>query len=237
MKKILILFFPINDIIEEVFDFLNGGSGIALMGETGSGKSSLLKVIKSQTYTLLNNKRKPIILDLGQISNNQEYYKLLCELCEIDPPVEGYEFVKSLKAIKKEKYGFLLLIDNVEQMIWDGFTYDLRNQLRSLANDVDPPLQLVIATNQSLTQLFQDSGKDSPFEGICLNVEVPCGDEDTMKRFIETRLAKTSVKFTENEIHNLMQKSKGNPRKLMQLCYTQFLHHSKIPHRNEFRRS
>ena len=40
-----------------------------------------------------------------------------------------------------------------------------------------------------------------------------------MRDFIAARLKNTSVSFTEEEIIQLVQESKGHPRKLMQLCY------------------
>ncbi len=102
----------------------------------------------------------------------------------------------------------------------------MRNQLRDLAtNDANPTLRLVIAANRPLTKLFRDSGQDSPFEGICIEVELLPWQEDMMKEFISSRLAQTSVDFSEEDLQSLCQESQGNPRRLMQLCNQMYRQH------------
>ncbi len=58
--------------IKEIFDFLNSGSGVAIIGETGMGKSSLLKAISQEASTRLKPPRKPIYFNLGIVSNDEE---------------------------------------------------------------------------------------------------------------------------------------------------------------------
>ena len=219
------LLFATKQIITEVFEILNAGSGVALIGETGMGKSSLLQAISKFSATLLKESRKPAILNLGDVSNDDEYYQEICNLFGISPIVKGRDFVRALKKIKQEEQGFLLLIDTTlaeEDLTYEGFTRPLRSQLRSLANDSDPPLRLVIVANKPLTEIFADSGMDSPFEGICLEIELSSWNETTIKEFIKNRLSKTPVNFTKEEIEDLIKKSQGNPRRLMQLCNRHF---------------
>jgi DNA polymerase III delta subunit len=55
--------------------------------------------------------------------------------------------------------------------------------------------------------------------GICLEETIEPWDETTIRNFIEARLARTAVRFTEAEISQLVQESGGHPRRLMQGCY------------------
>jgi type II secretory pathway predicted ATPase ExeA len=130
--------------------------------------------------------------------------------------VKGYDFAQQ---VKRQGEKFLLLLDGLEQLTWNGFTKPVRTQLRSLANDGNPPpFRLVVAANKDLSNLFADSGFTSPFEGICIEIPLPPWEEDTMRQFINSHLARTSVNFVEKDIKLIIQKSKGNPRLLMQEC-------------------
>jgi hypothetical protein len=94
--------------------------------------------------------------------------------------------------------------------------------LRGLAEGSNAPLKLVLAANEPLGKLFndsQDESKTSPLAGICQEENLKPWDETTARTFIEARLAMTSVRFTEEEIIQLVQESGGHPRRLMQLCY------------------
>ena len=51
-------------------------------------------------------------------------------------------------------------------MEWDGFTNQIRSQIRALAEGNNAPLRLVIAADKPLSQLFNDSGMVSPFENV-----------------------------------------------------------------------
>jgi type II secretory pathway predicted ATPase ExeA len=195
---------------------------VALIGESGMGKSSLLRLIETQVSHQLNLPRKPIYLDLGNvISDNDFYYELCCQLdinCNYENPLKGIRLTHELK-----KHRLLLLLDGLRKdMVWEGFTNPVRNQLRSLANEVDAPLRLVVAADRHLTELFADSGADSPFENVCLEIPLKPWDETTIRNFIHQRLANTNINFSESQIQELITKSKGNPQKLMMYCYEMY---------------
>jgi hypothetical protein len=123
-----------------------------------------------------------------------------------------------------EQHQLLLLLDEVEKMTWNGFTRDLRQNLRGLADGgTNPPLRLVVAACTPLNILFPDSQMmPSPFQGVCIEEPIKPWDEATARDFIANRLAKTSVLFTEEEITQLVQESGGHPQRLMQLCHQTF---------------
>jgi hypothetical protein len=116
----------------------------------------------------------------------------------------------------------LLALDNVEKMTRKGFSRHVFEQLRGLAEGSDAPLRLILAAREPLDDLFndnQDECKTSPLAGICQEENINPWGEATVRAFIEARLAMTSVSFTEEEIIQLIQESRGHPQRLIQLCY------------------
>jgi AAA domain len=210
------LFFGREREIRRVFEVLNSNNSVALIGEEGIGKSSLLSAICQQAENLLLSARKPIYLDLNGVRDEDDFYTALCEEVGI-PKSEGYMLTRALK-----KHRVLLAIDNVGKMTWEGFTRQVRDHLRGLAEGQNAALQLILAATQPLDKLFndsQDEGNTSPLAGICQEENIKPWDEATVRAFIQARLAMTSVHFTEEEISQLVQESGGHPRRLMQLCY------------------
>jgi GTPase SAR1 family protein len=212
------LFFGREREMQRVFEVLNSGSSVALIGEEGMGKSSLLWAICQQAKNRLQPSRQSVFLDLNYIDNEEDFYSALCDEVGI-AECTGYLLTRNLKAHKNK---VLLALDNVGKMTWQGFTRGVRDKLRGLAEGSNAPLKLILAATEPLNDLFNDShdqGKTSPLAGICQEEHIKPWDETTMGAFIANRLAGTSVSFTEEEIMQLVQESSGHPRKLMQLCY------------------
>ncbi len=210
------LFFRREREIKQVFEVLNNNGSVALIGEEGIGKSSLLWAIYQQAENLLLSPRQPIYLDLNGVRDEDDFYTALCEEVGI-PKSNGYMFTRALK-----NYRVLLAIDNIGRMSGAGFTRQVRDHLRGLADRQEASLKLIVAASEPLDQLFNDSQdevKTSPFSGIFQQQNIKPWDATIARAFIETRLAMTSVRFTEEEISQLVQESGGHPRRLMQLCY------------------
>ncbi|MDZ8051280.1 MAG: ATP-binding protein [Aulosira sp. ZfuVER01] len=221
-------FIPLNDIITEqhllfgrereitrVFETLNSGSSVALIGEKKIGKSSLLQAIYQQAQHQLLKPRKAIYINLSLIFNDDDFYDELCNKVRITVS-KGRKLIREL-----QKQQLLLLLDEVQQMTWDGFTRELRQQLRGLADgQANPPLRLVIAASEHLDVLFPDSRDNpSPFQGVCIEEVIKPWEENIVRGFIDSRLVNTQVSFTEEEIIQLTQESGGHPQRLMHLCY------------------
>jgi len=64
--------------IRRVFEVLNSGSSVALIGEEGIGKSSLLWKICQQAESCLHSKRQPVFLDLNLVHDENDFYSALC---------------------------------------------------------------------------------------------------------------------------------------------------------------
>ena len=220
------LFFGRTKEIQKIFDTLNSGSSVAIIGERQIGKSSLLMEISRQAQTQLFQPRKPIYLNLQSIHNDQDFYQALCDHAEIEF-CQGYRLTRNI-----QNHRLLLILDEVEKMTWDGFTNNIRGQLRGLAEGSNAPLRLVVAGCTSLDQLFpdsQDMGMTSPFTGICIEYNLQKWDKQTICDFIKSRLKSPLLKpeyqtitFTEDEISELINNSQGHPQKLMALSYQTF---------------
>jgi hypothetical protein len=209
--------------IRRVFETLNSGSSVAIIGERAIGKSSLLQAIYREAPNQLRPPRQPIYLDLKNVCDENDFYGALCHKAGIET-VKGYLLERAL-----ESHRLLLLLDEVEKMTWDGFTNQVRGQLRGLAEGNNAPLRLVVAACTSLDTLFpdsQDKNMTSPFKGICIEENLKQWDEKISREFIASRLQADwltpvagPVNFTEEEIAGLIAESGGYPQKLMQLCY------------------
>jgi hypothetical protein len=199
-----------------VFDTLNEGSSVAIIGAMGIGKSSLLWAIKEQAGERLQIPRLPIYIDMSQVINESDFYDSLCSQVGI-ATVKGYSLTR---ALENHDNKFLLLLDGIESMAWEGFTNPVRNQLRGLANDTNPPLRLVVAASKPLDVLFPDSSNmTSPFKGICREEKISLWNEKVIVQFIRARLELTPIEFTETEILQITAQSRGFPRDLMRLCH------------------
>ncbi|NEP79982.1 MAG: ATP-binding protein [Okeania sp. SIO3B3] len=218
------LFFNREREIKRIFEVLNSGSSVAIIGNSGVGKSSLLKAIAQKATQYLRQPRKSIYIDLQHIQSDDDFYAALCDEVGIEK-CSGYKLKRNIK-----EYRILLLLDVVENMIYDWFTNQLRSQLRALANDIVPPLRLVVAASKPLDILFPDSGdKTSPFKNICIEEYLEPWNEETICAFIESRLHADfleqkyqGIKFSEDEISEIIKTSGGYPGKVMRLCYEQF---------------
>lgn len=199
--------------VKRIFELLNSNNSVAIIGEAEIGKSSLLRLVEHQAASKLNSFRQPIYLNLGNVEDEADFYYALCDLVGIREQ-RGFRLSRELK-----KHKLLLILDNVENMAWDGFTNQIRSQIRALAEGINAPLRLVIAAHKPLNRLFPDSGMVSPFENICLEESIFYWDEITSLNFINYRLQNNPIHFTQAEIARIITESKGHPKRLMQLCY------------------
>ena len=212
-------FFGREQTLKWIFETLNSGSSVALIGDREMGKSSLLKAVEANAKDFLQVYRKPIYLDLRNVADEDDFYYALCHQAGI-PQCKGFRLARELKPKR-----LLLIIDEIEKMTWDGFTNQVRGQLRGLAEGKDAPLRLVVAASKSLDRLFPDSADGnmvSPLSGICLEESVKAWDATVIRAFVADRLQTTSAQFSETEIIRIIQSSQGQPRKVVNLCYQHY---------------
>jgi hypothetical protein len=206
-------FFGREKEIKEIFELLNNASSVAIIGEQAIGKSSLLYAVYQQSIKLLKSLRQNVFLDMNNIHNQEDFYFAICEKIDM-PDSKGYRFTRNLENKK-----VLLILDNVGKLNGEGFTRDVRDHLRGLAEGENACLKLVVAANESLKTLFNDSYETSPLADICQQVDIQPWNEKIIRDFIAKRLQPTMIDFTEADIQALIQESGGYPQKLTQLCY------------------
>ena len=139
-------FFGREKELNRIFETLNSGSSVALIGVREIGKSSLLWAISQQAEAKLIPPRKAIYFDMSQVYDEEDFYYALCS----EVGIEDCKGIRLTRALKKQRPQLLLLLDEIEKMSWEGFTNQVRGQLRGLANGHDAPLRLVVAASTSL---------------------------------------------------------------------------------------
>ncbi len=210
------LFFDRKKEIRDIFELLNSSSHVAVTGEKGIGKSSVLQAICREAESKLLQPREGVYLDLRSLENEDEFYMALCDRLKI-PESKGYPLTRELKNKK-----YLLVMDKAEKLLTeDGFIESgITSYLRGLAEGRDAPLRLILSSNQSLNQLYKGQGiTSSPFENFFSEVTLKPWDETTARAFIAQRLASTPGSFTEEEIAQIIAETGGHPQQLMRRCY------------------
>jgi len=207
-------FFNREKELRDIFEILNAGSGVELLGDRRMGKSSLLQQIRYRAASELTGQWEAVYLNLQKIHSEAEFYESFCEELDIANCI-GIELNRSMKSKR-----VLLLLDETENLQGNGFTREIRDRLRAFAEDGS--LRLVVATCMPLDHLFPDSderGMTSPFQGICLRVELKPWQEETVRKFVVTRLENTGISFTKADMEKLWRESQGHPQKLMKACF------------------
>ncbi len=213
-------FFDCDRTLNRIFEVLNSGSNVALIGDRNLGKSSLLREVARQAQGRLTPPRQPIFINLVMLFSEDEFYEELCAKVGIAEDTRGNKLNRALRDQR-----LLLILDEVERIVQDEFSRRVRDQLRGLSEGKDAPLRLVLAARDSLETLFSDSydnGMVSPLHGICWEEPITPWSAESMRQFIATRLAPTPVRFSENEIADLIATSGGRPKDLMQHCNALF---------------
>ena len=209
-------FFDRKQELKIIFEILNSASSVALIGEQGIGKSSLLWAIYQQATKRLTSPRKAIYLNLSDIFDENDFYEALCYELGIET-CKGFKLTRTLR---QQGLKILLLLDEAGKITSNIFIR-LHEQLRSLAEGNDPPLRLVIASIpvNKLSSNDTELGIEFPLERILIKITISRWDESTSHEFIVQRLKSCSIQFEEKDITQIIKASSGHPKELMQLCY------------------
>ncbi len=204
-------FFEPQGVINNIFETLNSGSSVALIGERGMGKSSILKAIERLAPERLG--RQAIYLDWNLIPNEDTFWEMVCHGIGVKR-CYNHHLIRELQSRQ-----LLLLLDEVEKMGQQEFGSEIRQQLRGFAQGSS--MKVVIAACVSLDMLFPDAHNSllSPFAGLCMEEGILRWNEEMMQNYITDRLAGNPIQFTETEIEQIAQTSQGQPQQLIKACY------------------
>ncbi len=203
-------FFDREELLRQIFEELDKGSNLSLVGESQIGKSSLLGMICALGPEEMQHPPDAFAyMTMEWVDDEDDFYETLCEELHIESCRGG----KLRRALKGKRY--LLCLDEIEKMTWDGFTERVRSHLRGLADGKSAPLRLVIASRSALDNLFPDSPEmTSPLAGICHKLDVKPFSPDVVRDFLKQRLNGTGISFTEQQMHDVITKTAGHPAKL-----------------------
>lgn len=212
-------FFDRHDLLTKLFSDLRIGNNISLVGDSMIGKSSILSMIcKSGPQRIGLSPSCFLYIDLQTIDKEDDFYRELCRQINI-PYCKGAALAEQLSG-----RSLVVCIDEIEKMRSDGrrrgFGRLIRTHLRGLADGVDRPLRLVIASRQPLVDLFADDdrGATSPLYNICLQLRVDSFSADIARAFLRARLSSTGISFPAQEEDRMITESRGNPGVLQQMA-------------------
>jgi hypothetical protein len=205
-------FFDRKELLRQIFEELQKGVNISLVGESQIGKSSLLSMVCALGPDQMDLPPEAFAyLSLEWVDDENEFYEALCDALGIEV-CRGFKLTRALRGKR-----IVLCLDEIEKMAWDGFTMKVRSQLRGLADGPDAPIKLVIASRSSLAHLFPDSPElDSPLAGICRHMDVKPLALDDARAFLFQRLQDTGVFFSDDEIRQLLDETGNHLAKLQQ---------------------
>lgn len=192
---------------DQVVNELSKGQSLSIVGESQTGKSSLLWYLARYASTLLGRRAADCVyLDMQLLSDDHDFFDALCDELGI-APVRGYKLSRALRG-----RNILLCLDEIEKMTWDGFTIDLRGQLRGLADGPDTPLTLVIASRSPLAALFPDApGLTSPLANLCHRMDMQPFTLSETQALVDAYLRGRGQSLAPEAIEAAWRSSDGRP--------------------------
>ena len=145
------------------------------------------------------------------LSDDHDFFDALCDELGI-AAARGRKLERALRGRR-----VLLCLDEVEKMAWDGFSRDLRAQLRGLADGPDAPLSLVIASRSPLSRLFPDAPSEtSPLANLCLPMPLRPFTLAEARALVDAYLSDGDVTLPPVVVEAAWQASEGYPARLQQ---------------------
>ncbi len=205
-------------LTQMVFDELRKGVSLSIVGDSQTGKSTLLSHIVRVGPAELNRPARDFAyVDMQLIRSEDDFFEMLCDSLGV-PLDRGFKLERSLRGRK-----IVVCLDEVEKMTWQGFTHDLRSELRGLASGADAPLTLAICSRTPLDRLFLDSAAEtSPLGGICLRFDMIPFSLAEAEALVTYLLRGAAASIPDDEIEAAWQRSAGHPARLQQALHDVF---------------
>jgi len=211
-------YFVRQPITRELFDELRKRQSVSLVGDSQSGKSSLLWHVVQVGPQVLNRPMEDFAyFNLELVRSEEEFFEFLCETLGV-ANCRGYRLDKTLRG--RHIY---LCLDEVEKMVWQGFTQEIRSELRGLADGPGAPLTLVIASREPLARLFPDvPDMTSPLAGLCHPLTFTPFTLQEAIALVRFRLQGTSISLPDNAVETAWCESRGYPAALQKALHNVF---------------
>lgn len=210
-------FWGCQERLRQIFEELAKGGSRALIGPSGSGKTSLLQMICRQGPERLGRSPQEFInLDMHRVRDESSFFERLCDALEFEP---CRQFRLERQLLRQERR-YVLCLDEIHVLSNEAFFPEpTRNWLKGMADLPNSPLQLVVASQRELRELFPDSpARSSPladfFDGQTTRLEYL--SEAEVRLFWEEGLAGTGIAVSTEQGKQLWMESRGDWRKLHQ---------------------
>lgn len=205
-------------ITDQIIHELEKRVSVSLVGESQTGKSSLLWHIVQRGPEILPDYGHIIYLSLELIHSDDDLFDYICS--ELDMVSQrGFRLARALKGQR-----VLLCLDEIEKMTWDGFTINVRTELRGLADGADAPFTLLLASRSSLGRIFPDSLEmTSPLAGLCTQITMPNFTLGETRALADQYLHTIGLSIPEAELERVWQYTNGHPHRLQQALKETFL--------------
>ena len=214
-------YFARQPITREVLDELRKRQSVSIVGETQSGKSSLLWYLTQMGPQLLNLPAHDFAyFDLQLVHTEKDFFAYLCEKLGVVTS-RGFRLVQALRG----RHIFLCL-DEIEKMSWKGFSPDIRSELRGLAEGSSAPLTLVIASRSPLSRIFPDSPEmTSPLAGLCNQLTFQPFTHKEASELVRFRLNGTGHSLPDDVVEAAWRESGGQAMALQKALHDAFEAH------------
>ena len=193
-----------------LFHELKKGVSLSIVGPSQTGKSSLLWYLTRHGPREIGLPADDFLyLSMELIHDETDFFDYICSHLEIET-TRGFRLARRLRGRK-----IILCLDEIEKMAWDGFSLNVRTELRGLADGQDAPFTLVIASRSPLGQLFPDSPElTSPLAGLCMQVDMPPFSAEEAHALADLYLAEADLKLSAAEIQAAWATTAGHPRQV-----------------------
>ncbi len=207
------LFFGREQLVRELRQELSKRTNVSLVGESQTGKSSLLYYLYATRGEWLPGEAIEY-LDLQQVLDEADF----CEMILKQLGAQG----NTLRDLRYALYTrrVILLLDEVERLAEPDFSPRLHDLLRSLAQD--PNFKMCVASQRPLEKVFPPRGTVSDLPNIFTRKVIGPFTESEARRFLAARLQGAGVAFTERDVARLIAESQCHPARLQQAAKALF---------------
>jgi formylglycine-generating enzyme required for sulfatase activity/type II secretory pathway predicted ATPase ExeA len=196
-------------LLRRIFERIEKGQSLALIGPSGMGKSFILQVIcREGPERLKRSVDSFITIDMSLVREESMFFELLCD--ELD--IKNDHPLQIQRQLRKRNQRYVLCLDNIDSISnAEFFPESTRNWLRGIADMSDSPLQLVVASRRELHELFPDSPqRTSPLANILVSLRVNALTREEATEFVNHALQGTGVSFSDGQLDEIWTASQGN---------------------------
>lgn len=197
-------------LTRQVLDELRNGNGVAIVGKSQTGKSSLLHHLQRVAPTAIE--RTVIKIDLQLVETAEDLYEELCEELGMPHQVKVNRLARRLR---QQAQPILLCLDEMERLT--QLNPFVLGGLRALADGAGAHLSLVTASRSPLAWLFPEKAEQtSPIHSLCQQYDLPFFSREEAFALVQQRLSPERLTLPNPAILQAWHHSRGHPLKLQQ---------------------